>query len=126
MKNNYTCIKPQGMSVVDYCIIPHEYLNKYAEFTVYTVSDLITDINAQSEFAAVSIPEHSVLSWEVDVGSYAQTCGYNGITTTYTVYKKQILDNFLEDQIPEIEACLNRFEQHINYQNDMDRMYSDK
>ena len=62
--NNYTCIKPQGMSVVDYCIIPHEDLNKYAEFTVSTVSDLITDINAQSEFAAVSKPDHSVLSLE--------------------------------------------------------------
>ena len=39
---------------------------------------------------------------------------------------KLIPDNFLDDQIPEIEAFVNRFEQHINDQNDMDRMYSDK
>ena len=90
------------------------------------MSDLIADINGQSEFATVSIPDHSVLSWEVDVGSYARTSGYNGVKTTYTVYKKQIPDNFLEGQIPEIEAFVNRFEQHINDQNDMDRVYSDK
>ena len=60
--NNNKCIKRQGMSVVDCCIIFHEDLNKYAEFTVSTVSDLITDINGQSEFAALSIPDHSVLS----------------------------------------------------------------
>ena len=100
--NNNTCIKPQGMSVVDYCIIPHEDLNKYAELTVSTVSDLITDINGQPEFAAVSMPDYSVLSWEVDAGSYARTSSYNGIKTTYTVYKKQIPDSFLEGQIPQI------------------------
>ena len=63
-----------------------------------TVSDLITGINGQSEFAAVSKPDHSVLSWEVDVGSYARTSGYNGIKATHTIYKKQIPDNFLEGQ----------------------------
>ena len=71
-KNNNKCIKPQGISVVDYCIIPHEDLNKYAEFTVSTVSDLITDINGQSEFAAVSIPDHSVLSLEVTLPNVTQ------------------------------------------------------
>ena len=83
IKNNYTCIKPQGMLVVDYSIIPHEDLNKYAELTVFTVSDLITDINGEAEFAAASIPDQSVLSWKVDVGSYARTSGYNGIKATY-------------------------------------------
>ena len=92
------CIKPQGISVVDYCIIPYKDLNKYAEFTVSTVSELITDKNGQSEFAAISIPDHSVLSWKVDVGVYARTSSYSGIKTTYTVYEKQITDNFLEGQ----------------------------
>ena len=40
ISNDFTCIRPQGMSVVDYCIIPHEDLDKYLDFNVQTVSDL--------------------------------------------------------------------------------------
>ena len=41
--NNYTCIKSQGASVVDYCLVPHEDLNKFTQVKVHKMTDLINE-----------------------------------------------------------------------------------
>ena len=43
--NDYTCIKSQGASVVDYCLVPHEDLDKFTQFKVHKVTDLINEID---------------------------------------------------------------------------------
>ena len=66
ISNHFTCIGPQGISVVDYCIIPHEDLDKYLDFNVQTVSDLINELHVIDSTAALATkPHNSVLSWKM-------------------------------------------------------------
>lgn len=126
LKYNYTCIKLQGISVVDYCIIPHEDLNKYSDFTVSTLSDLIIDLeNCNSDFAQASKPDHSVLSWKVKTSTYAHTNENSKSTkSTYTVYDKELPDSFLEKKTAELESFVNQFKEKLSDQADMDNAYS--
>ena len=38
---NFTFLGPQGASVVDYCIVPYENLNRFDNFEVILISDLM-------------------------------------------------------------------------------------
>lgn len=37
-QNDFTYVSPRGLSVVDYCLVPYESLNRFAEFTVTRAS----------------------------------------------------------------------------------------
>ena len=130
-KNDYTCILSwkvkAGSYTLDYCIIPHEDVDKYSDFKVSTVSDLINDMNnCHSEFASASKPDHSVLSWKVKTGSYTHhNDNGNNMKTTFTVFEKTIPDNLLEDRISEIETFVNQFKEKVCDQNNMDITYSE-
>ena len=63
--NNFTCIRPQGTSVVDDCIIPHEDLDNYVDFNIQTVSELINELGIVDSTALATKPDHSVLSWKM-------------------------------------------------------------
>ena len=66
--NDYTCIKSQGASVVDYCLVPHEDLDKFTQFKVHTVTDLINEINIIDTIGPdTSKPDHSILTWKIDI-----------------------------------------------------------
>ena len=39
--NDFTCIRPQGTSVVDYCLISHNNVDMFTECTIHRPSDLI-------------------------------------------------------------------------------------
>ena len=57
--NDYTCIKSQGFSVVDYYLVPHEDLGKFTEFKVHKVSDLINEISIISSLEPETYkPDH--------------------------------------------------------------------
>ena len=61
--NEFTCIRSQGSSVVDYCLVPHEDLNKYTDFKVWKVSDLINKSRILNTLDVnTSRPDHSTLS----------------------------------------------------------------
>ena len=65
LSNDFTCIKGQAASVVDYCLIPHEDLNKFSEFSVHKTTDLINDINIIDTLEPKnSKPDHSILTWK--------------------------------------------------------------
>ena len=52
VRNDLTSISVKGCSVVDYCITPYDSLNYLIDFTVTRTTDS-------------SIPDHSLLSWNV-------------------------------------------------------------
>ena len=66
--NDYTCIKSQGASVVDYCLVPHEDLDKFTEFKVHKVSDLLNEIDIIDTIEPdTSKPDHSTLTWKTEI-----------------------------------------------------------
>ena len=65
VKNDFTSISVKGCSVVDYCITPYDSLNYFTEFTVTRTTDLINKAYALSVLAPSSIPDHSLLSWNI-------------------------------------------------------------
>ena len=42
--NDFTCITSIGRSVVDYCLVNHDYLSIFSEFNVHKVTDVINEI----------------------------------------------------------------------------------
>ena len=50
--NDFTCIRSKGACVVDYCLVPHEDLDRYEDFKVWKVSDLINITGILSTFDA--------------------------------------------------------------------------
>ena len=66
--NDYTCIKSQGASVVDYCLVPHEDLDKFTQFKVHKVTDLINEIDIIGSIEpGTSKPDHSILTWKTNI-----------------------------------------------------------
>ncbi len=59
IKNDYTRIASTGRSVVDYCLVPHEQLNRHSDFVVYKMSEL--------NMTLVKRPDHSLLKWSTDL-----------------------------------------------------------
>ena len=41
IKNDFTCIRPQGCSVVDYCLVSHTDLSMFKDFTITRPSELV-------------------------------------------------------------------------------------
>ena len=65
VRNEFTSISVKGCSVVDCCITPDDSLNHFTDFTVTRTTDLINKADALSVLALSSIPDHSLLSWNI-------------------------------------------------------------
>ena len=65
-QNGFTCISTKGKSVVDYAWVPHEQLHHWNSFRVLRMSTLIDMFEVH---APESIPDHSVLCWELRLPS---------------------------------------------------------
>ena len=66
--NDYTCIKSQGASVVDYCLVPHEDLDKFTKFKVHKVTKLFNEIYIIGSIEPdTSKPDQSILTWKTNI-----------------------------------------------------------
>ena len=63
-QNDFTCIKPQGLSVVDYCFVPHDYLKYVIAFNVKRVKELL---NEMSTYPTNGYPDHSLLIADINM-----------------------------------------------------------
>ena len=73
--DNWTCIKWNGTSVVDYFIVTIDCLKKCTAFEIFTAREMINkycSIDADDINLSYSIPDHSVLLLTVSVLSYEQ------------------------------------------------------
>ena len=103
--NDYTCIKSQGCSVVDYCLVPHEDLSKLTEFKVHKVSDIINENNIISSLEPeTSKPDHSFLTWKTEFNTlYTSNNTINSPKQAeFTLFSRDIPVNFLIDRPEEI------------------------
>lgn len=65
VQNDYTSVSVKGSSVVDYCITTHDNLCNFSNFSVTLTSDLINTAGNLSILAPTSIPDHSLLTWQI-------------------------------------------------------------
>ena len=60
-RDNYTVISTLGKSVVDYAIVQVDCFDKYTDFQVRTVLDLLEEYSIPTDS---SMPDHSLLCWD--------------------------------------------------------------
>ncbi|CAG2252849.1 unnamed protein product [Mytilus edulis] len=71
VNNDYTCVSTKGCSVVDYCIVPYDYLHLFSNFAVIRANDLVT--LAGYDLSGVDlklISDHSLIKWNFDLSSF--------------------------------------------------------
>ena len=66
-ENDFTCIKPQGKSVVDYFITCLDDIKYVKHMYVKTVKDIMVDMSITP---TCSMPDHSVLITDIHLSDY--------------------------------------------------------
>ncbi len=70
LSNDFTSTG-QGSAVVDYCLVPHEYLAAMSDFQVLRAADLCQQSGCVGVVDVTrGVPDHSLLKWSTDVGVF--------------------------------------------------------
>ena len=129
-KNNaYTCFRPAGQSVVDYCIVPHDQLTMHTDFNVITPNDLYTDSGCMEIAEPRFMSDHSLIMWNLELVqginfAYHKNGAQDDIT--FTKYDCQkIPESFLnnEQSLVNLNAILDSWQNSENSQENLDNMY---
>ena len=125
IKNNFTCVRPQGRSVVDFCLVSHENLAKYTEFKVTTMTEIVEEAN----LCPVAMSDHSILTWKVDCESFVHVpviTQEDIVEEGEPVYKVQsIPDHFMSEPnvITDLHRVVYKLEASLQRQTDVDEAY---
>lgn len=65
--NDFTYVSTRGLSVVDYCLVPYESLDKFNDFNVIRASSLASQVGVIGMVEPRVVPDHSLLEWKFDV-----------------------------------------------------------
>ena len=123
--NDYTFVGPQGSSVVDYCIIPYEALDRVTNFNVCLEKNLF---NRPKLLVVIdpntSQPDHSLLTWDVklETGRHANAKS-NKDRISYVKFSRTYPPDFLQNCSDELNNCIDRIDSEISSQNDLDEIY---
>lgn len=124
--NNFTCVRSQGASVVDYCLVPYDDLSEFTEFKVLKVSDLINKCGIiHSLDCNTSIPDHSILAWKMDTGTMYEVCNNDTVETEYTTFDRVVPETFLNDCMEQLEEVINGIEHKVKEQKELDKVYTE-
>ena len=88
--NHFTSISPKGSAVVDYCLLPSEFVDRYKKFSVITMTELLALLSHLDTLQKLS--DHSILTWDLVVNnenSAIQLCP-NSLSHTPLIYKPSI------------------------------------
>lgn len=75
--DGFTCCTARGVSVVDYCIVPHECLGSCSNFCVASMTDLLTQYDIKYLLGLHCKAPYAMLSFDlcVNVASVGNTEG---------------------------------------------------
>ena len=128
ISNDYTCIKSQGTSVVDYCLVAHEDIGKFTDFNVRKITDLMNEIDIiDSIEPGTSIPDHSFLTWKYEIGAaYKVENNPNNSNKIreFTKFSSEIPADFLHGRLDEVRQHISNIESNIHNQSDADEHYT--
>ena len=66
VNNDFTSVSTKGLSVVDYCVVCHDDISVFQEFSVVRTTDLVNRTGNADILAATNIPDHSMLQWKIE------------------------------------------------------------
>ena len=130
MNNDFTSVSTKGRSVVDYCLIPHDCIDIFRKFSVVHVIDLINTIPNFSNCMGTSMPDHSLLRWDVVyyITSESQKFHSDSDCSTFDKFDLSNIPNgFMCDPstLRQLNRLIDNLEQGLQTQNDIDSMYSE-
>ena len=67
---NYKSIN--GHFVIDNCIVIHDDLSSFMDFTVSNIPDIINSVGHETILTSASFPDYSGLSWKLNFGNEEQ------------------------------------------------------
>lgn len=93
--NDFTSYSPNGQSVVDYCVVPHESLERMSNFQVIRPRQLFEEAGCVGVIdPQCAIPDHALLIWEMSVAINTSVGGpTERILGTFTKYNLSGVDN---------------------------------
>ena len=122
-KNDYTCISPNGKSVVDYVLLPYECLGKCKDFKIHTMTDLINTYNLMG---STKFPDHSVIQFDL---SYENIASTNCDRSNDMIKRSYKVDNipitFLNDAnaVHKVSETLSNIEHALSNEADLNDAY---
>ncbi len=130
-KDDFTSVSTKGLSVVDFCIVPHENLDIYSEFKVHRAREMMQEHNCVPEVdPSKSIPDHSLLSWSIECECLVydrtdMTRVGNIMTKSFTKWSRDVPGDFMnsEQALKEINEAIARLEIIQNDQDEIDEVY---
>ena len=80
--NDFTSVSSKGSAVVDYCVVSHDSLSTFKQFTVIRATELVNRAIVERGLSPSSIPDHSPLTWVIEcmgdhtesVNQYPESC----------------------------------------------------
>ena len=124
--NDFTCVRPQGTSVVDYCLISHSNLDMFTECTIHRPSELIN----KTDVVPISVPDHSFITWNLNIACSVSDRSVpefesNQTFTRYDVHN--IPESFLADHniVSSLHNTVFSLESSLRTQNEIDKSYQD-
>ncbi|WAR11298.1 LOW QUALITY PROTEIN: hypothetical protein MAR_025478 [Mya arenaria] len=128
LKDDFTCIRSQGCSVVvvDYCLVSHEKLHLFSNFSVMRARELVQKAEMHG---FIGIPDHSFLTWEYDFDkTYVRESGVPISVQPHAdnvIFRaKSIPDDLFSGDVCEmLFKTVNSLEQNLQTQENMDQSY---
>ena len=127
ISNEYTFIKSQGASVVDYCLVPHEELEKFTDFKAHKITDLMNEIGIiETTEPGTSRPDHSILTWQSDIDTiYKIDVNLNNSKETeFIKFSRDISTDFLNGRLEEIRRLITNIETNMQNRTDAVEHYT--
>ena len=122
-KDTFTCVSGKGCSVVDYCIVGAESFDLIDNFRVVTMLECIDEMQCKRE--VIRVPDHSLVQWEVMVGSMEVKVEEEG--QQVGKMRKIVPENYLQKEVEksEIEALTSKVMQAGASQKEIDDIYEE-
>ena len=132
--NDFTCITSRGHSVVDYCIVSQDDVSLFSEFKVTRATETINLVGHESILASAAFPDHSVLSWKIDMGESSETpltenrhIHVNTESAQFKANVKNLPPDFMcsVEVVTQLLDTVFKLESSMRSQNDVDKAYTD-
>ena len=65
--NQFTSVSVKGLSVIDCCITHQGQFSKFSDFKVISTTQMVVGSGVASVYTPSCIPDHSLLSWKVNM-----------------------------------------------------------
>ena len=133
--NDFTYVSAQGgASVIDYCLVPYEDLERYRHFNVHRMRQLIESAVGIQISSSSKIPDHSFLTWNFvtsnnDMYESTERVPVSGEKDAcFTKYDRMnIPPSFMSDYsvISRLNLTIDRLQTNQTNQHSMDTVYSE-